>query len=535
MQEIVRASHILLQFPPKASTDDSLIVLKMALKLKDDIQNGGNMNALALEHSDDPSAQVNQGDLGYFTALQMVQPFEDAAYSMQPGEVSDPVLTSFGYHIIKVQDRQANPGQVRVSHILVRIDDTNPNGEDAAKRKVADIYTEIQKESTIWEDIVEDYSEDPATSKSAGMLPWFSVGSMIPEFEMSAFGLTEIGEVSTPVRTRYGYHILRLEGKKPLESFESLEESIRSRILRDSRSSMIQSQVMAIQKARYNFVDNEAEIQKIRTALKDADVDAFQENIASEGLAGTQLFRLGQESYTVEDLLTFIEAEGMTLKSQSGLFDAWYERFAASKLNEAEEADLSTNNKEYKMLLNEYRDGILLFSLMNQEVWQKGLEDSVSQLGFYEKNIKNYQWNNRTEAMVVKVLQSEKLESARAMLSGKSYSQETIDTFESDFKNNNPLAFQLQSGTFEYENHPVLSQADLDKQYQEVTLEDDVYLVILGDQIPAGPKEFDETRGLVIRDFQEYLDKTLIETLREKYTVTVNPKTREEAFVSLNQ
>lgn len=114
MQEVIRASHILFQFPPNASADDSLIVLKMALKVKQEIQNGGDINALALEYSEDPSAKVNKGDLGYFTALQMVQPFEDAAYNLQSGQVSDPVLTSFGYHIIRVQDRQPNPGQVQV-------------------------------------------------------------------------------------------------------------------------------------------------------------------------------------------------------------------------------------------------------------------------------------------------------------------------------------------------------------------------------------------------------------------------------------
>src|SRR5690606_145955 len=165
-------------------------------------------------------------------------------------------------------------GQVKVSHILIRIDDT-PNGEDIAKRKVADIYNEIQKENTIWEDIVKTFSEDPASSQKGGILPWFSVGSMIPEFEMAAFTLTEIGEVSPPIQTRYGYHILRLEDKKPVESFESMEESIRSRILRDSRSTMIQSQVMAIQKSRYNFDENEENVAKLRAELNGTSKNAF--------------------------------------------------------------------------------------------------------------------------------------------------------------------------------------------------------------------------------------------------------------------
>ena len=535
MQEIIRASHILLQFPPNATKDDSLIVLRMALKLEEEIKDGGNITELAVDYSDDPSAQVNKGDLGYFTALQMVQPFEDASYNLQPGQVSSPVLTNFGYHIIKVQDRQPNPGQVRVSHILVRIDEDLPGSQDLAKRKVADIYNEIQKESTIWEDIVKNYSEDPASSQKGGMLPWFSVGSMIPEFEIAAFSLTEIGEVSPPILTRYGYHILRLEDKKPVESFESMEESIRSRILRDSRSTMIQSQVMAIQKSRYNFDENEINVSKLRSELNNISKSTFTQTLTEKGLASSQLFSLQGKNYTAQDLADFMDAEDITLRSKTGLFDAWYERFAASELNKAEEADLATNNKEYRMLLKEYRDGILLFSLMNDEVWQKGLLDSLAQKTFYEKHIEDYQWAARANAYIVKVLDMTQLDAARKLLQDKPLTDELITAFESDFQASNPLAFQTEKGNIEYREHPVLSKADMNASYQELEANGHLNIVLIGEKTPAGAKKFEETRGLVIRDYQEYLDKSLIESLRKKYPIKVNPKAKEETFIALNQ
>ncbi len=535
MQEVVRASHILLQFPPKATKDDSLIVLKMALKLRDQIQNGENINELAVEHSDDPSARINKGDLGYFTALQMVQPFEDAAFTLSPGQVSDPVLTNFGYHIIKVQDRLTNPGNVKVSHILVRIDQDKPNGEDLAKRKVADIYVEIQKESTVWEDIVRNYSEDPASSQKGGILPWFSVGSMIPEFEMTAFSLTEIGEVSTPVRTQYGYHILRLEDKKPLDSFEVMEETIRSRILRDSRSTMIQSQVMAIQKSRYSFDENEMAIARLKAELNGVTKSTFSQVLKEKGLESEPLFTLNGKTYRAKDLASFMENEEITLKSKASVFDTWYERYAAKHLNEAEEADLSVNNKEYKMLLNEYRDGILLFSLMNEQVWQKGITDTVGQRSFYQKNISSYQWKNRVDAYIVKILDRTKLESARTTLSGKSLDEQLVMKFDSSYQASSPLAFDTERGLFEYADHPVLSQAKLNQKYQEIEVDGDLYIILLGEDVSAGPKQFADTRGIVIRDYQEYLDATLIENLKRKYPIQVSSKVKEEAFVALNQ
>lgn len=535
MQEVIRASHILFRFPPNANADDSLTVLKMALKIKQEIQNGGDLNALAIEYSEDPSAKSNKGDLGYFTALQMVQPFEDAAYTLQTGQVSDPVLTSFGYHIIKVQDRQPNPGQVKVSHILVRVDESDPKSDDLARRKISDIYAEIQKPTTIWEDIVKNYSEDPATSQNGGILPWFTVGNMIPEFEMTAFSLTEIGEVSPPVKTRYGYHILRLEEKKPIDTFEEMEDLIRSRILRDSRSTMIQSQVLAIQKARYGFQENESLVDQLSQQLNNQPKSSFPAKIQALGFGKELLFTAKGQQYLVEDFVKYLIDDEVSPKTRGGTFDIWYDRYSGRMLSELEEKDLETNNKEYSMLLKEYRDGILLFSLMNDQVWQKGLLDSIGQRNYFDQNKASYQWKNRAHALVVKIFDPTKKDAAKTFLQGKSYSETLVDDFEDQLVTANPMAYQLRAGLMEIEENEALSQADPTLEFQEITVGETPYLLVIGQKIPSGPKKFDETRGAVIRDYQEYLDRQLIEELKRKYPVKVNNQVKEEAFISLNQ
>jgi peptidyl-prolyl cis-trans isomerase SurA len=535
MQEVIRASHILFQFPPNSSSEDSLIVLKMALKVRGEIENGGNINELAVQYSDDPSAKTNKGDLGYFTSLQMVQPFEDAAFNLHVGQLSDPVLSNFGYHIIQVQDRQPNPGQVRVSHILVRFNSQDPVQEENARRKISDIYAEIQKESTIWEDIVKTFSEDPATSQRGGLLPWFGVGSMIPEFEMAAFSLTEYGEISPPLKTQYGYHILRLEEKKPIASFDEMEETIRSKILRDSRSGMIQSQVIAIQKARYAFVENESIVAQFGEILNSTNKSTFESTLISNSLEKSPLFTLQGKTFTATDLLNFMRNQEISPRIKGGTFDIWYDRFVASKLAQTEEKDLEANNKEYQLLLKEYRDGILLFSLMNQEVWQKGINDSLGQAEFYRKNLTKYQWKNRVEAFLVKVLDRNQLENARKSLRGGGYNNVLIQEFEANYQANTPLAFQTENGTFEYADHRVLSKINLDTTYQEIEIEGMLYIVILGQKFPSEAKKFEESRGLIIKDYQEYLDKTLIQALKSKYPIQINPRVKEEAFLALNQ
>lgn len=534
MQEIVRASHILFQFPPNASNEDSLTVLKLALKVKLELEKGGDFSALALEYSDDPSAKVNKGDLGYFTGLQMVQQFEEAAYMLPVGSISDPVLSDFGYHVIQVNDRQANPGEVQVSHILVRFDPEIASQEENARRKISDIYAEIQKENTRWEEIVKSYSEDPATKDVGGILPWFGVGTMIPEFEMAALSLTEIGEISPPLKTPYGYHILRLEGNRTLQPYEDLEQTIKSKILRNSKSGMIQSQVIAMQKARFGFKENEAELVRLSNALTSSDLTSFGAQLQEKGLVGAQLFTIQNKSYVAGDLWKFMQLEEITPKGSGTFLNRWLEKFIAKTLEETEEKELEANNTDYKKLLKEYRDGILMFSLTNQEVWQKGLNDSIGQQEFYKNNLQNYQWKTRVQAYLVKVNDASKLENARKSLQNKGFNSDSFASFEADYRANYPTAYATESGTFEYEAHPILSKVDLNQSYQELVVEGVPYVLVVGKIYPPGPRKFEEARGLVIRDYQAYLDQTLTKRLKEKYPIQINSGVKEKAFAALN-
>ena len=535
LQEIVRAKHILFQFPPNPKKEDSLAVLQMALKVKAELENGADFGALALNYSDDPSAKMNKGDLGYFTGLQMVQQFEEAAYTLPVGSISDPILTDFGYHIIQVSSRQANPGEVQVSHILVRFDSENPSQEENARRRISDIYAEIQKENTIWEEIVQAYSEDPATKSAGGLLPYFGVGTMIPEFEMAGFSLTEIGEVSPPIKTAYGYHILRLEGKRGLQPYEEVEQSIRSKILRNSKTGMIESQVIAIQKSRYGFQENEVGISTVAGAVNATDIISFGTAVQEKKLGNTELFKANNSSYTVKDLVNFMQSKEATPKGNGTFFELWLDKFTEATLAKTEEVDLEKNNKDYQMLLKEYRDGILLFSLTNQEVWQKGLNDSIGQQAFFEKNSQNYQWKARVQAYLTKVNDASKLENARKYLQNKGFDTDSFAAFEADYRNNYPDAYATESGTFEYEAHPILSKVDLNKPYQELVIDGTSYVLVVGKVYPPGPRKFEEARGLIIRDYQEFLNQALTKRLKEKYPIQVNAGVKEKAFAALNQ
>ena len=347
--------------------------------------------------------------------------------------------------------------------------------------------------------------------------------------------MTEVGEISPPLKTQYGYHILRLEDKKPIDSFEEMEDNIRSRILRDSRSGMIQSQVVAVQKARYAFKEEDATLLKLVNTLNQVSTSEAAAALTGESTADLTLFTVLGKRYLAADLSTYISSQEINRKGTQATFDFWYNRFVAETLSQVEEADLETTNTEYKLLLKEYRDGILLFSLMNEKVWQKGIADSLGQVEYFKKNISRYQWKSRTEAYILKVLDKSELENARRSLQSNGYNDPGIESFEINYRANTPLAFQSEKGVFEYSDHPVLSKVNIELPFQELEVDGAYYLIILGKKFPSEPRKFEESRGLVIRDYQDYLDKTLMDSLKSKYPIQINAQVKENTFLTLNQ
>jgi peptidyl-prolyl cis-trans isomerase SurA len=230
-----------------------------------------------------------------------------------------------------------------------------------------------------------------------------------------------------------------------------------------------------------------------------------------------------------------MQAEEVTPKGSGTFFNRWLDRFVTKTLEAIEEKDLETNNTEYQKLLKEYRDGILMFSLTNQEVWQKGLNDSIGQQEFYKNNIQNYQWKSRVQAYLVKVNDASKLEIVRKFLQNKGFNTDSFASFEADYRANHPTAYATESGTFEYEAHPILSKVDLNQPYQELVVEGVPYVLVVGKIYPPGPRKFEEARGLVIRDYQTFLDQALLKRLKEKYPIQINSGVKEKAFAALNQ
>jgi peptidyl-prolyl cis-trans isomerase SurA len=541
MQEIVKASHILFKFPPNATKQDTIAVYRMAEKVKKEASDGADFNQLAEKYSDDPSASFNKGDLGYFTALQMVLPFEEAAYNLKVGEISSPILSDFGYHIIKLEARRPNPGQIRVSHLLIKAGPGSAPEEDAtAAKKINQIHETLLQDPKKWLNFVNTYSEDPGSQENKGLIPWFGVGAIVPEFELAAFSLKNKGDFSQPVKTKYGYHIIRLEGTKTVPPFSEMLPEIKSKILKDSRSKLIKEQVLARQKAQFNVTENTkliAELSSLFSAQNNKPISQLFEKLEERNKAGNSiLLQSDWKEAGIADLTSFLKKtrpEEDALLSFS--FKDLYESFSENTLALWEEEQLYQNNQDYRQLVNEYKYGMLLFELMNNEVWEKALEDSAGQMAYFQKNSNQYMWNRRVKAMVVKAKKENDISALETWLQKQPFHDSLAIELKKKFLEKDALLFTVEQNTYEVDKNALFKELDLSKSFHSIRGKKETVLLVLGEVFPSRPKEYEETKGRLIQDYQKYLEAKLLTELKQKYTIQVNEDEKEKLYQSLVQ
>ncbi|MEM9856860.1 MAG: peptidylprolyl isomerase [Bacteroidota bacterium] len=530
MKKEINASHILIKVPENADPKDTLAAYQKATQIREKALAGERFEDLAKEYSEDPSAKTNGGNLGYFTSFQMVYPFESAAYKTAKGEVSDLVRTRFGYHIIKVLDVREAQGTVEVSHIMVRM---KPTSEDstAAKNKIFEIHEQATG-GVPWNELASQFSDDINTKAKGGRLRPFSVGQMPLAFQETAFSLLDEGQISDPFMTPYGWHIVRLEKRNPLKPFADLEQTIKSRINRDSRAKLNK-------KVLVNRLKKENEYTLI-TEISDFQ-DRYFDSLLIQGKwqrpqisedENTRLFSIGTRSYTLNNFLDFVE---LKQKNNSYKLDQYiqllYDDFEEEKIISYEDDQLEEKYIDYRMLVKEYREGILLFQLMEEEVWAKAVEDTVGLERFFEQNRKKYTWKERVQASMYNAADSTILKDIKRRIeSDQSVEAVVLDSL---YNQQSSIALQVENGKYEKGNNDLLDSVPWKPGYYERKSDGRYNLIIIEEVLEAGPKALNETRGLVISDYQKQLEELWLLQLRAKYPVEVNEKGEKAIYNEL--
>ena len=521
MKTDIRASHILIKCDVNALPKDTVEALNKAIKVRAELLKGADFAATARKYSEDPSVKDNSGDLGYFTSMQMVYPFETAAYNTKQGEISQPVRTRYGYHLIKVTDIRKNQGEIRVAHIMVKVG-AGASSEDSLKaaQKIDEIYGKL-KAGDKFEDLARQYSDDQSSAKNGGLLPWFGTGRMVPEFEVASYALKYPGDYSAPVKTAYGWHIIKLMETKPLGSFESMQVELKQRVQKDSRSDLSRTSMITKIKAKYDF----KEIPAAKAAfMKVADSTLTQGTWTADRAANLKanMFTMGGKNYSQQDFATYVvdhqTRRGATMPAES-MVNSLYTEWVSESCLDMEESKLDSLYPDFKNLMQEYRDGILLFELTDKKVWSKAVKDTSGLKAFYEQHKSNYMWPDRLDATIYTCANAEIAKETHKLMK----KIDDVDTLMARINSTSQLNLQVRSAKFNRGDNEIIDQIEWKPgMTKDIVKDKQVVFVVVHQMLPSQAKSLEEAKGLITADYQSSLEKSWIEELKAKYPVTID-------------
>lgn len=527
MQKDVRASHILIKTSYNDLPEDTLKAYNRALSARKRVTGGEDFAKVAKEISDDPSAKQNGGDLGFFSVLRMVYPFESAAYNTKVGEVSMPVRTQFGYHILKVADTRKARGEIKAAHIMVRTkDEMSEEQLEQAKAKINEIKQQLDAGAD-FATLARKYSDDKGTATQGGELPWFGPGRMVPEFEEAAYSLQNNGDISEPLKSSYGWHIIKRIDKKDVGTFEDSKADLKAKIARDSRSQMSKEAVLDRIKKDYNFTEYKGAKENFYDIVDSTALANSKWDIAAAANLNAPLFKIADKTFNQQDFAEYI-ANAQTKRKFQGApaiiqVNRLYDEFVNVELLKYEESQLPTKYPDYKNLLQEYRDGILIFNLTEEKVWTKSMKDTTGLKAFYEDHKTDYRWDERLDVAIYTCKDAEVANTVRQLVKDKVMKGElTNDSLLKIVNANSQLNLKIEEGKFLKGD-----KDELEKVKWEVGLSDNidykgqVVIVNVKEVVPPGIKTLKEARGLVANAYQDYLMEQWIKELKAKYPVTV--------------
>lgn len=535
----IDASHILIKCDEFASPKDTLKAYEKIAAIRARVLGGEPFDQIASAVSDDPSAAENKGHLGYFTVFRMVYPFETAAYNTPAGQVSAIVRTSFGYHLIKVHNRRNSRGSVKVAHIMTRIPEGASEPEKmASKEKIERAYQDLQNGKP-WNDAVKEYSENPRSVDRNGEIGWLRTGQAPEEFLDPCFKLNN-GEYTSPIETKGGYHIGYVLAKYPMETFEEAEERITKQVERDNiRKATLKQQQFSELKNQYPvtiYAENIAEL------LSLMDSSFYQKKWDATKASGLnkEILHIGDSSYSQYDFALYLGGRKARVnKNQSFETNLRInlEEYADAKLYDYAMANLQHINVEYKNLLEEYHDGILLFNITNDMVWDRAQTDTSGLEAFYQQANK-YKWNERIGVNIYTYTDSSFTAALPALLKKQQKKGDLgIDYLQTNLCGSDTIAcITLEKKIYE---------KGIDAMADKLTWKKSTYLVekdqalnyffYVAEIWPVSDKKLDEAKGLYISDYQNYLENEWMKELRNKNQIEINTPLFEKLKAEANK
>jgi peptidyl-prolyl cis-trans isomerase SurA len=507
----VKAHHILVRIQPGQDTLAAYEKIK-ALRsrmVKEDF------TSLRTALHDGKSVFVE--DLGYFSAFKMVYDFENAAFNTPLGQTSKPFRTQFGYHVVKVLDKRPSKGKVQVAHIMIA--NNQKDSTLVPENRIKEIYRSIQ-EGDSFESLAKQFSDDKSSAAKGGVMNPFKSGDIRSEiFVNTAFGLKEIGAISEPIQSQFGWHILKLISKTPVEPYEQIKVDLEQKVKRDARSKVIRQKMLEKLKQQYTISQPSLESVVAKIQKNDAD-DTWEVEASME----PQVFlKIESQEFSYRDFLDLLNKNKRSFKASTGkskFISNQYALFLENNLFQYKKNNLINENEDYAYVLKEYEEGLLLFDIMENKIWKGAQLDSIGLKSYYNENTSKFKSNSKITATIARSNKKKKLKAVKKMWS-QGFSTDAI----SQKLNERDQALIFSSGDFEIDSPLIPKNMVFNKGISEIYSLDDNYVLLNISNIET-PQilSFEDAKGAVISKYQSVLESEWLETLRNKYPIVINEK-----------
>jgi len=522
----VRINYIFFEMPVGTKAKDTVEIYNNALNVYKKLAKGEDYEKVT---TDSTLKITSSGDAWYLSSLTAPYQIENFMFNNKNGSISKPLREKNGYYIIKVIDKRQNPGQVKVAHIMVALpENSSQETETAAKEKI-DMIAEKLKNGEDFATLAKEYSDDKFSGTNGGDLNWFGTGAMIQPFEEAAFALKNAGDISEPVRTFYGWHIIKKYDSKEVETFDEMYEDLSTKVLNDTRYELCEKTFVDKLKTEYNF----KELSKSTNfyTIVDSTIYKAKWDVSTAKNLNSILFTIADLKITEQDFANYLNEnqKWQYEKDINEFIDNEYETFVNEEIKEYEKSNLENKYPDFKSIMQEYHDGILLFGLQEEEVWNKAVNDTIGLENYYQQIKNNYMADKKMRASIYSYSSESYMKKAQKVLkknisiqlpdstivqkvdkTGENFKIISQDTFEKGTNDTIDMVFT------KYETNEIQETEKI------VTLPNSKIIVAVYEIIPSQPKELSEIKGLVISEYQTILEDKWIEELKNKYKITIN-------------
>ena len=525
----INAWHILVAMPSQVSVSDTLPIWQKASDIRERIMTGESFEKVARATSDDESVKVNGGNLGYFTVFQMIMPFEDAVYSLKKGAVSDPVRTPYGYHIIKVADKRPSKGKIRVAHIMKGTPPGTTEKEiNDAEKEINKVYKELQ-EGASFSETAKKYSDHKESAEKGGELNWFGAGEIISDFCEAAFSVTDTGKYTKPVKSIYGWHIIKLLEKRPPGTLEETRSYLESKINKTYLNSLSKKSIIDKLKREYKFRLNQ-DIYRWFIANTDTLIIQGFKKYDRKLIPPGSIYTFADQRFNTREFASYIEKRGSMIVTKDSLIfiTQLIETCSSDHLLNYENSILEKKYPEFRYLMNEFYDGILLFEISGKKVWDRVTKDSIGLLHYYDEHKNNYLSRSGIEAKIYTLRSQDSEKSLLSAYNKYSKKPDTDKRLYEKFNKKNDTLLIITEGKWYKGDDPQIDNLKWNKGLHSFTRNGFPSLIIINELIKPVPLEFDEVRGEIITSYQEHLESEWVRQLKESYNVKINNQILEE-------